>query len=107
MIVDNSKDQSLGKFKRKFREADCHLFNSEPYSPWQISAEGCIKDLKKESWLKRISTGLPKILLDHCIEMMTLILSHTAHTAYELRGEVPETIMTGQTADISNICEYD
>ena len=38
---------------------------------------------------------------------MALICSHTAHTAYELQGEVPETIMTGQTADISNICEYD
>ena len=38
---------------------------------------------------------------------MALIRSHTAHTAYELQGEVPETIMTDQTADISNICEYD
>ena len=38
---------------------------------------------------------------------MDLIRSHTAHTAYELQGEVPETIMIGQTEDISNICEYD
>ena len=38
---------------------------------------------------------------------MDLIRSHTAHTAYELKGEVPEKIMTGQTADISNIYEYD
>ena len=37
---------------------------------------------------------------------MALIRSHTAPTVYELQGEVPETIMTGQTADISNICEY-
>jgi hypothetical protein len=37
---------------------------------------------------------------------MALIRSDTALTSYELRGEVPETIMTGQTADISNICEY-
>ena len=38
---------------------------------------------------------------------MALIRSHTVHTSYELQGEVPETIMTGQTAYISNICEYD
>ena len=38
---------------------------------------------------------------------MALIRYHTAHTAYELQGEVPDTIMIGQTADISNICEYD
>ena len=49
MIVENSKEQSLGEFRRKCREADCHLINSEPYSPWQISSEGCIKELKKES----------------------------------------------------------
>ena len=33
MIVDNSKEQPLGEFRRKCREADCHLVNSEPYSP--------------------------------------------------------------------------
>ena len=38
---------------------------------------------------------------------MALIWLHTSHTAYEIQGEVPETIMTGQTAEISNICEYD
>ena len=38
---------------------------------------------------------------------MALICSRTAHTAYELQCEFSETIMTGQTADISNICEYD
>ena len=38
---------------------------------------------------------------------MVLILLHTAHTAYELQGEVPKTIMTGKKADINNICDYD
>ena len=38
--------------------------------------------------------------------MKALIRSHTDHGAYELDGEVPETSMTGQTADIINICVY-
>ena len=38
---------------------------------------------------------------------MTLIRSHISHIAHELQGKVPETIMTAQMADISNICEYD
>ena len=33
MIVDKSKEKSLGEFRRKCREADCHLINSEPYLP--------------------------------------------------------------------------
>ena len=64
-------------------------------------------DLKKASSQKIISTGSPKVLWDHCIKLIALIWSHTAHTVYELQGEVPETIMTGQMVDISNICEYD
>ena len=38
---------------------------------------------------------------------MALICSHTTQTTYEVQDEVPETIMIGQTADISKICEYD
>ena len=107
MIVDNSKGKSLGKFRQKCREVDCHLVKNEPYSPWQQAYGGCIKELKKASSRKLISSGDPKKLWDHCIELMALIRSHTAHTAYELQGEVPETIMTGQTAEIGNTCKYD
>ena len=107
MIVDNSKEQSLGEFRRKCREVDCHLVNTEPYSPWKQDAEGCIKQLKKASSRNLISSGAPNKLWYHFIELMALIHSHTAHTAYELQGEVLETIMTSQTADISNICNYD
>ena len=53
-----------------------------------------------------IKTGLPKRLCDHCIELQALILSHTAHSEYELDGVVPETHMTRQMDDISNTCEY-
>ena len=57
MILDNSKEQPLGEFKRKYSKADCHLVNSEPYLPWKIAAEGCVKDLKKAYSCKLISTG--------------------------------------------------
>ena len=107
IIVDNSKEQYLGELKRKRREADFHQIKYEPYSTWEIAAEGCIKDLKKASSRKLIYTGLIKVLWDHCIDLMDLILSHTTHTLYDLQGEVSETIMTGQTAYIRNICEYD
>ena len=34
MVVDNSKEQTLGNFAKKCRKADCHLVTTEPYSPW-------------------------------------------------------------------------
>ena len=72
MIIDDSKEQALETFKQKCREADCHLVVTEPYSPWQQAAEGCIKQLKRASSRKLISSGAPKKLWDHCIELMAL-----------------------------------
>ena len=107
IVADGSKEQTLGKFKRKCNEADCHLVQTEPYSPWQMAAEGMIRELKKGASRKMIKTGTPKRLWDHCIELEAMIRSHTANSHFALQGEVPETIMTGQTADISNLCEYE
>ena len=50
-----------------------------------------------------INTGSIKRLWDHCIWLQAIIFSHTAHSNYELDNEVPETRMTVQTDDISNI----
>ena len=40
IVVENSKEQNLGKFARKCREADFHLVTTEPYSPWMQATEG-------------------------------------------------------------------
>jgi hypothetical protein len=88
------------------KEVDCHLRVTEPYLPWQQAAKGCIRELKQGVSRKMIKTGAPKCLWDHCIELEGLIHSHTANDIYATGGEVPETIMKGGTADISQICEF-
>ena len=40
------------------------------------------------------------------MELEGYIQSHTALDLYELQGQVPETILSGQTADISPFVEY-
>jgi hypothetical protein len=106
MILDGLKKQTLGNFKRKLREADCHARQTKPYSPWQQAAEGCIHELKRGVSRKMMKTGSPKVLWDHCIELEALVCSNTSNAIYMTNGEVPETIMTGSTADISHICEF-
>ncbi len=106
VIFDGSKEQTLGDIKRKLKEADCHARQTEPYSPWQNAAEGCIHELKRGVSRKMMKTGSPKVLWDHCIELEALIRSNTSNDTYLTNGEVPETIMTGSTADISHICEF-
>ncbi len=50
--------------------------------------------------------GSPKQLWDHCIELEGLICSHTTNGIYLTGSEVPEIIMKGGTADISQICKF-
>ena len=62
MVTDGSKEQTLGDFRRKLREADCHPRVTEPYSPWQQAAEGCIR---------KINEDLYKLISNICIFEVT------------------------------------
>ncbi len=53
-----------------------------------------------------IKISSPMVLWDHCIELEALICSSTSNNVYMTNGEVPETIMTGSTTNISHICEF-
>jgi hypothetical protein len=106
MVLDGLKEQTKGDFKRKLREADCHARQTEPYSPWQQAAEGCIRKLKHGVSHKMIKTSSPRVLWDNYIELEALIRSSTSNSIYTTNGEVPETIITGSTANISHICEF-
>jgi hypothetical protein len=47
MIVDGSKEQVVEVFRRKLKEVNWHMRMTEPYSPWQQAAKGCICELKQ------------------------------------------------------------
>ena len=101
MVADGSKEQTLGQFKRKLMQADCWLRQIEPYSPWMNAAECSIRELKRGSGRKMEKQRSPKRLWDHCLELEAYICSNTAHNIYGLKGEVPETVVIGETSDIS------
>jgi hypothetical protein len=46
MVFNGLKEQYQGDFKWKLCKADCQVRQTEPYSPWQQAAEGCICELK-------------------------------------------------------------
>ena len=78
----------------------------DTYSPWQNHAESEIREVKAIVGRWQMKTCSPRWLWDYTIKLASLIQSHTAHDMYQLKGEVPETILTGQTAVISHICEF-
>ena len=96
----------LGEFRRKARQFGCHIKKFEPYSPWQIILEGDIKELKRGSGQKMMRSLSTAKLWDHCIDLEALIRSNTALDIYELQGQVPETLLSGQTTDISPFIEH-
>ena len=73
LILDGSKEQTLGEFRKKARQFGCHIKQSEPYSPWQIMAESAIRDLKRGSGRKMMRSLSPAKLWYHCIELEALI----------------------------------
>ena len=105
MVMDGAKEQTLGTFRDKCQEADCRVKQTEPYSPWQNAAESAIRELKKGAGRKMVRAGAPKRLWDDALEYEAYVRSNTAHDLYILDGQVPETVMSGQTSDISQFCE--
>ena len=53
-----------------------------------------------------VATRSPKVLWDHCLEWYALVRSATCNSNFELAGQVPETIMKGETYDISLLAGY-
>jgi hypothetical protein len=63
--------------------------------------------LKRATKRAMLKTSTPKRLWDYCLELQSKIRSNIAHDITTLGGQTPETVMGGETADISELCEYD
>jgi hypothetical protein len=106
MIVDSVREMKLGEFAQKCKEASCHLQSTEPYSPWSNSAKYEIRELKKGAARKLTQSGAPRGLWRFVLEYQSYVHSHTADDINSLDGWVPETVASGETADISPFCEF-
>ncbi len=51
--------------------------------------------------------NMPRRLWDDCMEYEAYVRSHKTHDIFKLDGEVPQTIMSGKTANITQFCEFD
>jgi hypothetical protein len=105
-LVSDGAKAYTGEFKKKAKEAGCRCKVTDPYSPWQNRAEGEIREVKRLAGRWMVRTKSPRRLWNHCVVLASIVRSHTALDIGKLQGQVPETIMMGQTADISFICDF-
>ena len=106
IVTDDAKEMQKGKFAQKCRDADTDLRQLEPFTPWANAAEREIKELKRGAGRKLISSKCPKRFWDYCLEFESYIRSHTAHDIFKLDGRVPEALVSGETPDISEYCDF-
>ena len=74
--------------------------------PHSQGAESAIREVNHGAGHKMVSSKCHKPFWDDCLEMEVHIRSHTALNAFDLHGEVPETVMTGETTDTSVFAEF-
>jgi hypothetical protein len=64
MVMDGANAQIQGYFRRKLREAGCHIKQTEPNKPKSNAAEGSIRELKRGVGREMVRSGAPKRLWD-------------------------------------------
>jgi hypothetical protein len=95
VIPDNAMEVTGGDFQ--------HV---EAYTHNQNLAESVIRDLRRMFQKAMRMTNAPYVLWDHCMELMAEIRSNTALDIPVLDGDTPVTKLTGNTSDISHLCEF-
>jgi hypothetical protein len=106
IIPNNAKELTKGEFKTKAVHAGSTIRPIEAYMHNQNLAETGIRELRRMYRKAMSSTNAPHVLWDRCLCLMGEIRSHTTLDLPELDGETPYTRITGDTSDISHICEF-
>jgi hypothetical protein len=103
---DDAKELTQGRMGEILRKFWIKATQSEPYSPWQVRAELCNRELKKAVRLHMAKTKAPSRLWDFCAIDHSEIRNLTAHSLFNLHGRTPYELVTGHTPDISEYLDY-
>jgi hypothetical protein len=59
-LMDGACKQTIGEFRKKSREAEVHVKQTEPHTPWSNAADAAIRELKKGVGRQMVRSGAPK-----------------------------------------------
>jgi hypothetical protein len=104
--MDGAREGIQGDFHKKCQEASYHVRQMEPHSQWMNAAENGMRELKKDSSRQMLKKHSPKWLCDNCLELQAFIKSHTVGNELWLKRKTPETMLSGETANISEFAEF-
>ena len=107
IIFDAAREQTSQALREFCSSIGTSLWVLEEGMPWANKAElyiGLIKEAVRKDM--RASNCSPA-LWDYCVERSARINNLTAKRLFPLHGITPYTDVTGEEADISNLCRYD
>ena len=105
IVTDGAMEQQGGDWKTACKKWQIQQRYTEPYSPWQNSAEKTVMEVKKMIKRQTIRTGSPKRLWCYLGEWCAAIRRHTAHDYPGLDGQIPEARYSGYD-DISEWASF-
>ena len=103
---DDAKELTQGRMSDLLRKFWIRGSQSEPYSPWQVRAELCIREIKKAVKHTLTKTNAPRRLWDYCTIYQCELRNLIAHPHFKLQGRTPYEIVVGRTPDISEYLDY-
>ncbi len=99
LISDRAQVEISNKVQDILRTLWISSWQSEPHRQWQNPCERFIQTLKQFTNRVMDRTGTPDYLWLACLKYCCMLLNHTATAS--LNWEVPLTVLTGSTPDIS------
>ena len=97
------REQIMSKFKEAYQDATVQVQQLEYNTHWENRAKGAVRENKRAARRAMKKSDFPASLWDYCAELQAKIRCHTACDIPTLNFQVPETVVTGNTADISEL----
>ena len=106
LIPDNAKEMVQGETRKVANKAQMPIHPIEAYKPNQNLAEDNIRESKRVFTRAMVKKNTPRPLWDRCFVWSTTVRRKVAWNIRKLNGQTPETIMTGDSDDISQMAEF-
>mmetsp|Transcript_26699 Transcript_26699/g.37842 ORF Transcript_26699/g.37842 Transcript_26699/m.37842 type:complete len:775 (+) Transcript_26699:4067-6391(+) len=106
IICDFSGEQNSDEVRKFMSDIGTTLRALEEGTPWSNKAELYIGLLKEAVRKDMREANCPLVFWDYCIERQARINNLTVKDTFKMQGRNPQSIITGEEGDISNLCQY-
>ena len=104
--MDGAREQIMGKFEEACQDATFQVQQLKYNTPWANRAKGAVQENKRSTIREMKKSTCPARLWGYCADLQAKIRCNAAHNIPTLNGQVPKTVVTVNTTDISELVEF-